>query len=280
MSERAAAVHPYCKPCSSPCPAPLGAPPRLQLGSAASLAMQNDAPSRSITPYLGLIDDDEEEFDPVLIDLKRRLAQDTQLAHSRLTGPLSFDKLNADIESRLLSGPELRVMQQHRNSRPATASTNYRSPLRRNLSSAGSMRSLDRQREPSRRMVNDPHFSPGIMAMERKYEKLPSLPAGAKWRELRTDTPWVSTVPNQLDTRCEALRHAEKLLPKGNSAMERRAKAKRLVSSPLRQPRGPARYAPPEASRHALANSRPPAHDLLYRKASMPVARYMLDRYY
>lgn len=129
-------------------------------------------------------------------------------------------------------------------------------------------------------MTNDPHFSPGIMAMERKYEKLPALRAGAKWRELRTDKPWVSAVPNQLDPRCEALRHAEKLLPKGHTAIERRAKAKRLASSPLREPRGLARFAPPEASRYALANSRPPAHDLLYRKAAMPVARFMLDRYY
>lgn len=262
---------------------------------------------RPLTPFLGLVDEDEE--DPILHALQRRLANETQLSQSRLAAR-SFNSLQAEIEPRLLTPAELRAL--HRVSRPSTATT-YRSPLQRSISSASSMRG---GREHAKtRAPFDSHFSTGIMAMQRKHQKLPALRAGASWRapavldpyttselrprvpslpfadakvaesvpsfsagDLRTDIPWVSTVPNQLDPRCEALRHASKLLPKGQTAVERKAKARRWASSPLRESRGPARYAQPEASRHALANSMAPAHDLLFRKASMPVARSMLDR--
>ena len=90
-----------------------------------------------------------------------------------------------------------------------------------------------------------------------------------------TSTPHLASSV-KVDTRCEAMRHVQSTLPKGSTARERQVQARRLTSSPLRQPRGLAMYAVSEPSRFALANTIPQAHDLMFRKASMPVQSSMI----
>lgn len=242
------------------------------------MALSPSSPSsgRPLTPFLGLIDDDDDlRFDPVLKDLRQRLERDTQLGLDRMRSRArsagsnrSFDQLNMEIVPRILSSNELQAV--HR-AMPAS--------FRRSHSSV-SITAYEYRERPTSAGALHGHFTPGIMQNERKHAKLKPLRVNAKWNELVTDRPWTDSVPNQIDTRCEAMRHAQKKLPKGNSAAERKAAARRLAKSPLRRPRGLDVYATAEVSRFALANSRPAAHDLLYRTASMPAAATSLDRYY
>ena len=85
-----------------------------------------------------------------------------------------------------------------------------------------------------------------------------------------TDTPWTTVVPNQLDRRCEVMRHAQSKLPFGYTARDRADKAEKLRLSP-RPRRGLMMYHVPEISRFALVNSMPPAHDRKFVKSAQPV---------
>ena len=112
--------------------------------------------------------------------------------------------------------------------------------------------------------------------------KLPlATAAGTRWSEVCTGAAWTSPRANQLDTRCEALRHAERIAPPGNTAAERLRNARRQLHAepppstrPSASPRGQRSAlwpVPPEVSRFELANSYGQNHDELFRATSMPV---------
>ena len=125
-----------------------------------------------------------------------------------------------------------------------------------------------------------PSAGPSIMDDERKYNKRPASRVSAPWTELLTDKPWNDRVANQIDQRCEGLRHVQKTLPRGHTAADRLNASKRRSRSPTRPPKGLAMYAQSEPSLFALANTLPPAHDVRYRKSSMPVTASMLATHY
>ena len=104
-------------------------------------------------------------------------------------------------------------------------------------------------------------LSHGMFDDERRHIKVPYKPAaGLSWGEVRTDKPWTSLPPNQIDSRCEAMRHAERV---------RKLKDRRRGVSE-------AANVIPEASRFALQSKLPPAHDMLYRRSAAPIAASML----
>ena len=118
----------------------------------------------------------------------------------------------------------------------------------------------------------------GLFDEERRWVKRPQAIVGAPWSQLVTDKNWNNLPANQIDVRCEAMRHVQNKLPPGNTAIERQQAAKRQASTPGRQG-GLSIYAPVEASRFDLANTLPPAHDVLFRKSAMPVASSLLADY-
>ena len=88
----------------------------------------------------------------------------------------------------------------------------------------------------------------GMFDDERAQAKRP--PAGQRtvpWAEVHTDKTWIAPSPNQLDTRCEPVRHVQSLLPEGNTAIERKQLRERGL--PARLPSGPAQWAQKEAPR-------------------------------
>ena len=125
-------------------------------------------------------------------------------------------------------------------------------------------------------------LSHGLFDEERLHSKRATSRAGAPWSTshphgslarytIWTGEPWTRPGANQIDRRCEAMRHAQTKLPEGSTALERKDMARRLALLPYAPPRGLAKYQVPEASRFALASSIPQSHDTLYRRSSMPV---------
>lgn len=158
-------------------------------------------------------------------------------------------------------------------------------PRSSSFASAGSLhRSPSAASSSSGYVSND--LSHGLFDDERRWTKQ-SLRVGAPWDQLVTDKPWSQLPANQIDVRCEAMRHVQKELPEGSTAIERKQAAKRLAQRgfgltavPV-APRGsPAAYAQPESSRFALHNTRPQAHDAFYRKSAMPVGSSLLENYW
>jgi hypothetical protein len=117
----------------------------------------------------------------------------------------------------------------------------------------------------------------GMFDDERSVIKRPlSESRSMSWNNLRTDTSWTTPTANQLDTRCESVVHLQKLLPPGNTAIERQRSASTLSTLTLPPPSGPAQFALQEPSRFALANTVPPAHDMHFRKSAMPAGSSIL----
>ena len=142
----------------------------------------------------------------------------------------------------------------------------------RSLTRAASTYEMKRSRISSASRVNVPtiDLGHGLFDEERRWAKQPTLLVAAPWSQVTTDRAWISLPANQIDPRCEAMKHVQSNLPEGNTAAERRQAKKKPL--PM--------YGSEEASRFALHNTLPPAHDLLYRTSSMPVGVGLLANYH
>ena len=139
-----------------------------------------------------------------------------------------------------------------------------------------STRSLSSQRESQSNLLSR-SLSHGMFDDERRAAKNPRTRVHAPWEQLITDKPWTAMAPNQIEVRCEAMRHVEKLLPAGGTAYERKQAALRASSTLLETVRGPAAYATVEPARGELARKIPPSHDVKFRKSAMPVGSSLLE---
>ena len=93
---------------------------------------------------------------------------------------------------------------------------------------------------------------------------------GCTWKELDTGRPWTAVAANQIDTRCEPMRHVQAILPPGNTAKERKENADKLKLRPVREPKGLEAYKVRPISRFAVAHEDFP-RKASFRQACLPV---------